>query len=284
MKIVYVHTTDLSKNDTSETFVVNNAISLAEEGIETHLFVTNRSAVAGLQILKEKFNLNTFPDQFHLHDFQLTGKSNWGFYRNVISVISQKEFEQAVIITRKHSMLPHLVFSKKPTQKLIFETHDFFYDLSIRKDIKKSSRRKQSLIEKIFLKRLDSIICLNKFQHELYSQHLKVPLKIFPTGFREPDVTEGDKENLLLYIGALEERKGINNLLNLAGLLDVDCKIMIIGSRNSEEVSILQKEIEDMNVAGKIELKEWLPKIELHQLLGKSKIGLLPLKEGYFNF
>lgn len=283
LKIVYVHTTDLSKNDTSETFVVNNAISLAEEKVETHLFVTNRSEIPGLQLLKNKFGLETLPPHFHLHDFRLSAKSNWNFYRYVIKTLKQESFRQSIIITRKHSILPHLFFSAGKHQKLIFETHDFFYDLSIRKDISKRSRRKQSLIEKLYFRRLDGIICLNKFQQQLYRQYVKVPLKLFPTGFRPQKVSGVPKSNLLLYIGALEERKGIANLLNLAELLDEDFKIMITGSRNHEEIAALQKEISERKIENRVEVREWLSKKDLNELLMKAKVGLLPLKEGYFN-
>ncbi|MGB3465925.1 MAG: glycosyltransferase [Cyclobacteriaceae bacterium] len=283
MKIVYVHTTDLSKNDTSETFVVNNAISLAEEGAETHLFVTNRASTPGLQLLKNKFGLDSFPPHFHLHDFQLNAKSNWNFYRSVVSVLKGEQFANAIIITRKHSILPHLAFARQPGQKLIFETHDFFYDLSIRKDIRKSSRRKQSIIEKLFFGKLDSIICLNKYQEQLYNNYVKVPLKMFPTGFRKQETNDNTKSNLLLYIGALEERKGIENLLNLAELLNDSYRIIITGSRNEQEVISLQNEINERKIQNRVEVREWLTKVELNALLKKAKIGLLPLKDGYFN-
>lgn len=283
MKIIYVHTTDLAKNDTSETFVFNNAISLAEEGIESHLFITNRATTDGITLLKEKFNFHSLPENFFLHDIHLKGKSNWSFYRKVAGVLKQSAFKNAIVITRKHSVLPHLLFSRVNTQKIFFETHDFFYDLSVRKDIDKSSRRKQSYIEKIFFKKLDGLICLNRFQKELYTERLNIPVKIFPTGFRLQKIKPVEKKNILLYIGSLEERKGIENILNLAELLDKNYLIVVIGSRKTQEISSLQTEIKRRNIEDRIEVKEWQSKKYLHELINQAKIGLLPLKDGYFN-
>lgn len=283
MKIIYVHTTDLAKKDTSETFIFNNAVSLAEEGIETHLFITNRSDKSGENLLKEKFNLQSLPSNLFLNAVRLKGKSNWPFYRTVASAIKQDRFSDAIIITRKHSVLPHLLLAKQKFQKVFFETHDFFFDLSLRNDIQKSSRRKQSIIERLFFRKLDGLICLNRFQKDLYEKRLNIPVVMFQTGFRKPHINNTEKKNQLLYIGALEERKGIENILNLAELLDKDYSVVIIGSRRVQEIKNLKSEIEKRGVADRVEVKEWQSKRYLNELLSQSKIGLLPLKEGYFN-
>lgn len=258
-------------------------MSLAEEGIETHLFVTNRSGQPGEKLLREKFNFKSLPSNLFLSAIQLKGKSNWSFYRTVASAIQQDQFSDAIIITRKHSVLPHLLLAKRKTQKLFFETHDFFFDLSLRNDIQKNSRRKQSIIERLFFKKLDGLICLNRFQKDLYEKRLTIPVSVFQTGFRKPEANNEEKKNQLLYIGALEERKGIENILNLAELLDDDCSIIIIGSRKVQEIKGLQSELEKRGIANRVEVKEWQSKKYLNKLLGQSKIGLLPLKEGYFN-
>jgi len=273
LKIIYVHITDLSTNDTSETFVVNNAISLAEQGVETHLFVTNRSEEDGLTILARKFDLKSFPAKFHLHDIRLKGRSNWSFYRKTVKRLAQKEFDNALIITRKHSLLPHLLLSRKKTQKLLFETHDFFYDLSIRSDLARKKRIKHSLIERLCFDRMDGLICLNKYQQGLYMEKVKIPIKVFPTGFKRQEQGATERSNLLLYIGAFEERKGIENILNLAEILEDNCSIVIIGSRKETELEYLEAEIQQRNIQEKVEIKEWLSK----------KVGLLPLKSGFFN-
>lgn len=283
LKIIYIHSNDLSKNETSETFVVNNALSLAERGVEIHLFVTNRSATSGEQILLQKFNIEQLPNNLHLHAYRLSGKGHWSFYRAVAKFIKQEGNEEAVIITRKHSVLPHLVLARRLRQKLIFETHDFFYDLSLRKDLKRHKRRKHSIIEKLFFGKLDALICLNSFQRDLYAQRLSIPIKVFPTGFRMAVQEPAEKEKLLLYIGAFEERKGIDNILNLAQRLDKSYTFVLVGSRKETEINALNAEVQRRGIDDRVQVREWLSKKELNEMLLRAKIGLLPLKAGYFN-
>ncbi|MEL7146782.1 MAG: glycosyltransferase [Bacteroidota bacterium] len=283
LKIIYIHSNDLSKNETSETFVINNALSLAEAGAQVHLFVTNRSTQSGKDILLSKFDLQSIPANLHLHVVKLKRKSHWTFYRTAAQFVKQPENEGALIITRKHSVLPHLLIAKRPGQKLIFETHDFFYDLSLRPDLKTGRRRKHSIIERVLFKKLDAIICLNKYQQRLYQERLKVPVRVFPTGYNLVSTEATERENLLLYIGAFEERKGIDNILNLAELLDQRYKVMVIGSRRDAESESVNSEVHKRGIEDRVEVKEWMSKKELNHLLSKAKIGLLPLKAGYFN-
>ena len=112
---------------------------------------------------------------------------------------------------------------------------------------------------------------------------LSIPIKVFPTGFRMAVQEPAEKEKLLLYIGAFEERKGIDNILNLAQRLDKSYTFVLVGSRKETEINALNAEVQRRGIDDRVQVREWLSKKELNEMLLRAKIGLLPLKAGYFN-
>lgn len=284
MQIIYIHTTDINSHSTSANFVINNAYSLARHDVDVHLFIMNSSQESAAEIVKRKFKFSK-PERLTIHDYRGEETEHFAFYRYTIRGLKTLVNSETVVITRTLSMLPHLfIAGRKVYNKLFFETHDFFYDLSIRDDIRRTKRLKYSFFEKLFFRHLDGLICLNKYQKALYEKYLpSQEITIFPTGLNREKTEDVPKEPYLIYAGSFQQAKGLNNVFSLAGMLNGNHKIWVAGARNENEKQQALQEVRRRNLSHKIEILPWMSKSELGIYLDKAKMGILPLEDNFFN-
>jgi glycosyltransferase involved in cell wall biosynthesis len=244
----------------------------------------NSSTEPAEKIIEDKFNYKK-PPNLTIHDYHGKELEHFSFYRFTIRGLKRLKNKESIVITRALGVLPHLFFAgKKVYNKLFFETHDFFYDLSLRDDVKKLKKLKYSLYERLFFKRLDGLICLNKHQKSLYQEYIpKQDIQVFPTGLKNHDNDTFDQEPYLIYAGSFKESKGFHNILRLAELLNGNHKIWIAGARDEEERKAALQEVQDRNLSHKINILPWMSKSELRKYFSMAKMGLLPVQDTFFN-
>jgi len=284
MRIIYIHSLDLGKNETSETFVIENAISLAHEGIHVELVINNSSGMSNEEAIKQKFCLDKLPETLNVHTSNVSSRSNFRFYLFAANFV-RKFTKPAIIITRSHGTLPYLyLVINRRRHKLIFETHDYYYDLNIRPDIDKKRARKKSRLEQFFFKKLDGLICLNQYQQKLYEQHIdKEKIRVFPTGLKEIKYTTPEKGFDIVYIGSISPRMGINEIIALLPYLDKRIILTIIGGKTTEEISEFKARFPGNKLPENLRITGWINKDALFNKLNITRLGLLPLKDTYFN-
>lgn len=284
MKIIYVHTEPWVSNSPGVTFITYNAVGIAENDVETHLIVLNRSEETTDVLLRQVFD-TACPPQLTIH--RLEAASHWPFYRRAIALIERLCDDQTTIITRAITFLPHLLWLRRTQRcRILYESHDFYWDLRRRPDVKKHKRRKQSWHERVCLPRIDGLICLQRPQMELYRQYLGpgVPIVVLKTGIHRIQASAvTDRRNVLAYIGSLDLHKGLENLVQLAGALDADTTIEIFGGRTEHAVARLRQVLAQQGVADTIRVSGWLTKPELSRRLAEAKWGLIPLHPTFFN-
>ncbi len=279
LPVVYIHTTDLAANDTSATFVLNNAISLADQGQVVTLILINRSRDSPEDILKRNFDLS-IPKDLTIVGFNPMIRSKFFFYVYVRKWVARLK-HRSIIVTRSHGVLPYLFFREAKNHLHIFETHDFFMDLSIRDDIQ-HWMNKRSRVEKKYFPKLHGMICLNRFQKELYSERLDLQhIAIFPTGLNRLFHHEAETSKRIIYVGSLEKRLGIRNLASLIKNVDASIEILVVGGKNNEEIRDFENLFEG-ELPDNVKLLGWLNKHDLNKTLSKGGLALLPHEDTFF--
>jgi glycosyltransferase involved in cell wall biosynthesis len=284
MKIIYVHTEPWISNSPGVTFITYNALGIAQNHIETHLIVVNNSAEETDVLLQQVFD-TARPASLSIH--RLDASSHWRFYRQAIALITRLLDDHTTIVTRAISFLPHLLWFRHHHHcKILYESHDFYWDLRQRPNIKKRKKWKHSLYESLFIPRTDGLICLQKTQKNLYRRYLpeNFPIAVLRTGIYRLWASDiPSRQNVLAYIGSLDQHKGIDNVFKLARHLDNDYTIQIFGGKTETEMEIFRDLLSQEGLSERIHLTGWLTKSELHRSLTKVKWGLIPLHNTFFN-
>jgi glycosyltransferase involved in cell wall biosynthesis len=279
LRIIYIHKTNLSAPDTSLTFVVNNALSLAALGIEVHLVIANRSRQNSKSLLRHRFNLNKLPDTFYLHAINPVFRTHVLFYLRAMFFVRRQQ-NPCIVITRTHRLLPYLL-RKKQGHRYFFETHNFYYDLSLRTDLSKSAKN-LSKIEQRFFNQLDGLLCLNNSQVDLYrKQGIKVPVHVFSSGLDRIEYSE-ERMNRIVYVGSME-RINVKALCQLVKILPKNMEFVYIGGKSKTEIQFLAGYFDNEEFPENFRITGWIDKAALKSELGKAKIALLPLKDTFFN-
>ncbi len=281
LKIIYIHTTDISANSTSLTFVVNNAISLAKNGADVVLLIRNKSYEDPSQILQNRFSLNSLPSTLSIKQFGGRLSTNWFFYIGVVWWLRARE--RSVVITRSHGVLKAVLKWNSGRHFLYFETHDYFLDLSKRTDIRTGRFRKKSATEKKYFAHLNGLLCLNNSQKSLYQEaYPTLDIQVFRTGLRDI-VTSDARKKQITYVGSLNKRLGTEILVRLAASLPQDIALVIVGGKSPEEIDGFLNKFDNSELPDNVSLYSWMDKHQLFKILRKSMLGILPLKKTFFN-
>lgn len=284
MKVIYVGAVPWVSNAPSVTFVTYNAMGIAQNEVETHLLVMNRSHDETDMLLRQVFDTERPP---HLSIHRLTASSHWHFARRVVPLIASLLDSETTVVTRAISLLPHLLWLRRTHRfLLLYESHNFYWDLRHRDDVDTRRKLKRSLNERLWIPRTDGLICLQNTQQNLYRRVLPrdFPIAVLRTGIHRlfPPHIEARK-NVLAYVGSLDAHKGIDQLLRLAEILEQKYTIEILGGRTETEVATWRKRISKKGLEEKIFVSGWLTKAELHARLAAVQWGLLPLHNTFFN-
>lgn len=280
--ISYIHSVDITSKSPSVNFVFYNALAIAKKGQPINLYVRNGSNKPVKNYLEERFDTR-IPEILQIRTFKRQ-KFSIFFYLYCIIKLSKNKSEQ-LIITRTLGILPYLVNFKKPNWKVYFETHDFYTDLALRTDRNPKRLIRKQKLEKLFLKKLDGIICLSHVQKELFSKYYpEKSIEVFHTGLIIQELKAAtNNQKYLVYVGSLDALKGISNIFKLAEYLDDSINIKIIGGKTKQEIEDINALISEKKLAHKLEITGWLDKKELHPILQNAQAGLLPLLDNFFN-
>jgi glycosyltransferase involved in cell wall biosynthesis len=278
MHIVYIHSLDLAVKETSETFVIYNALSLCRHVDRLDLVLINRAAESEREIICRKFNLEALPSNLQIHAYAPVKRSKFGFYLYARKLVNKLP-GQAKIITRSQGVLKWLFKWQKARHQVFYETHDYFFDLSKRVDYGRKDRKKKSVIERKYLPKVTGIICSNDYQAVLYRQDLpKQRIESFPTGIHQTfKIDPSRRKKCIAYIGTLEPRLGMDRVIKLIEHLPDDIELKIIGGRGKQDVAQFKGLFKEGKVPDNVTITGWLNKKQLHEVLQEVRLGLLPL-------
>jgi glycosyltransferase involved in cell wall biosynthesis len=188
------------------------------------------------------------------------------------------------VITRSVTFLPYLIKLKNIFKvKVYFESHDFFLDLSLRNDINTIKKAKQSRIENQFVPQLTGLICLQEAQKKLYlSVFPDLTAGVFRTGILSYHKTGSDKK-FISYIGSLDTLKGVDTLIESLRYSALKPKLLIIGGKDKAEIERTETYINNTVPEADITISGWINKKKLDELLKETILGIVPMKDNFFN-
>ena len=157
-KVIYIHTGEWPSRSPSTVFVTGTVYGLAQN-VSTVLIIRNNSTKPSQEIFRSLTGTD-IPERLEIMRIGYGGKTpgHTGFFKKALKYTGTlaKKGEAGAVITRNIGFLPYLAYlRKRHSLPCYFETHDFYGDLKLRSDLKKTLRiRKNNLYEKIFLPRI----------------------------------------------------------------------------------------------------------------------------------
>jgi len=208
-----------------------------------------------------------------------------GAFRTIRNLDRTKRIR--AVITRSIGFLPYLTYLHARYRiPCLFETHDFFGDLSARNDLPRSLKNmKRSQFERRFLPRTSGIVCLTESQRDLLmKRYPSVESVVAPTGLFSVERRPEPPEKLLCYIGSLEPHKGVGLILDaLSRIVDRDVKLLVIGGKNEREKRSLIELAHLVGAADRVRVTSWIHHSDIGHHIGRCIAGLVPLRDTPFN-
>jgi len=285
MKIIYIANNWIA-DGSSSVYATYNVWGMARNQIETHLIVRNVSKGDTLSLLKSYFNLEC-PDKLTIHRLNKRfKKANIEYYWKAARLVRRLADENTVVISRTPKILPHLLRIRNRKFRIYYETHNFFHDLDRRDDLprKNFSLYKTAFQEKKALKHIDGLICLTHTLKDLWQEYVDLPLHVIYPGLIAAHPPQRNSRTLnLAYTGSLDQGRGIDRILEMAAHLPSNYRVWLFGGKKKQETDRMKQRIHEKGLDGTVEVSGWLSQTELQDRLGEMHLGLLPLKDNFFN-
>jgi glycosyltransferase involved in cell wall biosynthesis len=134
--------------------------------------------------------------------------------------------------------------------------------------------------------RCDVIVAVSQFTAGQVEEHLKVErsrIKVIHHGVRDAaDRTTFPRENLILHVGAIQERKNIARLVEAFETVPNDWKLVLAGSSSGFGAGKILERIETSPARDRIQITGYLSGPALDRLFARSRIFAFPsLDEGF---
>jgi glycosyltransferase involved in cell wall biosynthesis len=189
------------------------------------------------------------------------------------------------VVTRSTTFLPFLVRLKKRLGvPAFYESHDFFADLSLRTDLTGKNRFRQSRLERACVPRLSGVFCLQESQIEWYQKVFAgQTFYLLRTGIHEVYRHPIAERKYVAYIGSLDFHKGVGVLLRALSRSALKPHLLLIGGKTKEEMETVKKEVSRHYQPDKVTVTGWVNKEQLHGYLKQTALGIIPLRDTFFN-
>ncbi len=288
-KIVYVHTGSWPSNSPSTVFVTGTA-----SGIACHaqaLFIVRNGSTDPTDTVYRTITGDDIPEALEIERKGFGGKTpgHSRFFRQALSDIKKlaRDNRLRAVITRNVGFLPYLAYIKKRYGvPCLFETHDFYSDLDLRDDIKKTLHiRRNSFFEKTFIPRISGLLCLTETQRALFAKHYPdTPSVLARTGLFRGEKNDIKREKRISYVGSLDPHKGVGLILAaLQTTVDREIGLTIIGGKNEHEVRDFLSLADSAGLEGRVTISGWLRHADVGPVMDRTMAGVVPLKDNAFN-
>jgi glycosyltransferase involved in cell wall biosynthesis len=273
---------------------VQNAHALASLGCETHLFLSAGDPDSNVaEDLRDFYGLDPL-DGLHVHRFERwkIGQSKLAitvFLRAYRAIQELARRNKVAVVTRDATFLPLLAWLRQRLSiKGFYEAHDFYAAHFWRTGPIKISYRRQGWLERMFLPKIDGLICLTAAQQELYGKVLpRVCSCAIPLGtseFPETDPEERRKQRTLIYIGRLTSEKGTKILFRaLPKLAQNNVRVCFFGGW-PDQIATARARLQKRGLEKWVDFVEFRPPAEFHCALQTTgSIGIAMLQENFYN-
>lgn len=291
MRIVWIYKSPWKKPGPIVYMGLLNALSFAQNGFETDLFVGAGDPSDTACDLDEYYGVHYHPE-LTLHRIPTRGERKRDLYRSALGHVEllSRQGKEVMVVTRELGCLGALISLKKryPLLKVFHETHDYY--LTCRHLEKRTwSAVRRMWAERLLLPKLDGLICLTEHQRALYQQWFpSLPMIAAPLGTLDlPHCQMPEKRRQLrslAYIGHLHSYKGLEIIISLArNLARHEVRMNCFGGK-AEQVAQLRSKAEAEGLGSHLFFEPFLCPRRLHDLLDEQiSIGLVPLQDTYYS-
>ncbi len=290
-RLAYVNKVGFPSPMPSTVFSAMNAWGFTASGVESHLVC--RPGRGGPEEGLEGLGLSGEP-LLHVHRLSARiggATTNEVFYARAVRLLLGLHGEAGLdaVITRDPGFLPYLVYLRLRLDVPVFyQSHNFYMSLRGREEMNRVHRRWFHLSERLFLPEVDGVLALQSAQAALYREELAVPVMVAWPGVRSrapelPDRGDGG-ERVVCYAGSFQPMKGIDAAVESFRMAArPGWRLLLLGGRNAEEVSYARDLVRGAGLEERAEVTGWLPYRELTGRLRQADVGLLLLRDNFYN-
>jgi len=286
MNVAYVHTAHWPSNSPGASFTTQNAAALAGAFDECWFFVKSDSEAPPASVFEHVFAA-TKPGNLHVRS--LTPRfsfSNRFFYRQVVKEVRDLHREKPLdaVICRNVTFLPYLVRLRHDLGiPVLFESHDFYADLSVRDDIERSRWLRQQRLERRYLPRVSALICLQEGQKRLYRDVFPdLEIVVARTGIESFHGRPGPGSSVT-YVGSLDSHKGVEFLIRAVQASTTKPPLLIIGGKHADRKERVERVARESAPDVSVTVLGWLDRAALRERLNDTAVGVVPLRDTFFN-
>jgi glycosyltransferase involved in cell wall biosynthesis len=292
MNVVYLNSLKIDAALPAVNFSLCNAYGLAQAGARCTFMAQKRTPAITVAGLLDAFQLPALANlDIRLYPVRrIAGiKSNQWFYLAAYRDIKKMHRAAPIdaVISRDPGALPYLVRLKAATGiKVFYQPHNFYVDLKLQPDINRKNAFRYHLFEKYLIPRLSGLLCLQESQAVWYRKYFPdCTVYATPPGLTSMTTPNPDrfKNRLVGYIGSLQMKKGVEVLLAAFKLLPADCRLVLVGGRDENEVRPVREMAQALGMADRVEITGWLPYTNVLAYLTKITVGVVPLKDTFYN-
>jgi glycosyltransferase involved in cell wall biosynthesis len=131
----------------------------------------------------------------------------------------------------------------------------------------------------------DAIIAVSRFTASQVEELLKVPaerIRVIPHGVHIPAPSGGPRENLVLFVGAIQRRKNVARLVKAFERLPADWRLALAGASDGYGAAEELHAIEESPRRGAIDVLGYVSSPDLERLYQRARIFAFPsLDEGF---
>ena len=272
---------------------------IAQTGYKTTLITSGDPRHDIDRELRESFSLTPLPEYtiklFKKFRILRKKKLTLIFYLKTLFYILRIRSTRPVIISRNTTFLPYLWLLKMLTKGIaVFETHGYHGTKTLPGFPARSKRRFGNvsfyymILERIFLNRLDAVVCITYPQQQVYQvDFLRAPSIVLPIGapFKSGEYIDAEKafpKRNVVFIGRLRSNADSNVLLRACRLCKAsDIHFTWIGLDDSS-LRKLTGEIERYDITRSFTLKTWLSPRDLRSyIIDNASAGIAAYRSDY---
>jgi glycosyltransferase involved in cell wall biosynthesis len=133
--------------------------------------------------------------------------------------------------------------------------------------------------------RSDSLIAVSRFTASQMEALLHVEparIRVIPHGVHMPPESTGKRENLVLFVGAIQRRKNISRLVKAFEAMPAGWRLVLAGSANGWGAAEELRAVESSSRRSDIEVPGYVAAVELNSLYSRARIfAFASLDEGF---
>jgi len=199
-----------------------------------------------------------------------------------------RQSQNVIVVSRDSGFLPTMArLCRYKKIHAYYELHDFYARQNWKEQVRFRDRREQ-VLEWLFLRSINGIICITEEMRKLYDQvfpgiqKITVPLGTSP--FPKQEINKLRQKRTVFYVGHLQGKKGFSTILDIAlPLKERGIHLVCLGGYPNA-VNRLRANLKEKGLSDAIEIIPFQGPAGMHrQLDERASLGLSLLEDDFYN-